>query len=154
MDSARYADTTGDRQNNRRNDYRFPYAWTYRDYVVRAFNEDKPYDQFIREQIAGDLLPADSAEAKRRKPSASTVRVLSFSLTTVSPGLGALSPSRPRLTSARGPWRSRRTPKCRASPSQVVSLTGIESLEAARRPSAAYCVFEESIGSVELNAEG
>jgi hypothetical protein len=38
-------------------DYRFPYAWTYRDYVVRAFNEDKPYDRFIMEQLAADQLP-------------------------------------------------------------------------------------------------
>ena len=56
LDSARYSDTTGDRQNNRNNDYRFPYAWTYRDYVVRAFNEDKPYDRFIMEQLAADKL--------------------------------------------------------------------------------------------------
>ena len=35
-----------------------PNAWRYRDYVIRAFNEDKPYDRFVREQIAGDLLPA------------------------------------------------------------------------------------------------
>jgi hypothetical protein len=56
LDSARYADTTGDRQNNRSSDYRFPYAWTYRDYVVRAFNSDKPYDRFILEQLAADRL--------------------------------------------------------------------------------------------------
>ncbi len=56
LDSARYADTTGDRTNNRNTDYRFPYAWTYRDYVVRAFNEDKPYDRFILEQLAADKL--------------------------------------------------------------------------------------------------
>src|SRR6185437_14171554 len=36
----------------------FPNAWRYRDYVIAAFNKDKPYDQFLREQIAGDLLPA------------------------------------------------------------------------------------------------
>lgn len=35
-------------------------AWRYRDYVIRSFNEDKPYDQFIREQIAGDLLAAET----------------------------------------------------------------------------------------------
>ncbi len=34
-----------------------PYAWRYRDYVIKAFNEDKPYDRFVQEQIAGDLLP-------------------------------------------------------------------------------------------------
>jgi hypothetical protein len=57
LDTARYSDTTGNRANNGRNDYRYPYAWTYRDYVVRAFNEDKPYDQFIKEQLAADQLP-------------------------------------------------------------------------------------------------
>ncbi len=35
------------------------YAYTYRDYVIRAFNTDLPYDQFLREQLAADLLPAD-----------------------------------------------------------------------------------------------
>ena len=35
-----------------------PNAWRYRDYVVRAFNDDKPYDQFVLEQLAGDELPA------------------------------------------------------------------------------------------------
>src|SRR5581483_11645441 len=38
--------------------FRYPYAWTYRDYVVRAFNEDKPYNRFILEQIAADKLNA------------------------------------------------------------------------------------------------
>jgi hypothetical protein len=57
LDSARYSDTSGDRTNRGRNDYRFPYAWTYRDYVVRAFNDDKPYDRFIMEQLAADQLP-------------------------------------------------------------------------------------------------
>ena len=56
LDSARYSDTTGDRLNNRNTDYRFPYAWTYRDYVVRAFNDDKPYDRFILEQLAADKM--------------------------------------------------------------------------------------------------
>lgn len=57
LDTARYADTTGDRENNMSSDYRYPYAWTYRDYVVRAFNEDKPYDRFVLEQLAADKLP-------------------------------------------------------------------------------------------------
>ncbi|MFZ9504510.1 MAG: DUF1549 domain-containing protein, partial [Cyclobacteriaceae bacterium] len=34
-----------------------PHAWRYRDYVIRAFNADKPYDRFLREQLAGDELP-------------------------------------------------------------------------------------------------
>jgi len=56
LDSARYSDTTGDRANNPGQDYRYPYAWTYRDYVIRAFNSDKPYDRFILEQLAADRL--------------------------------------------------------------------------------------------------
>ena len=55
LDVARYADSTGNDE-----DHRYPYAWRYRDYVIDAFNSDLPYDQFIREQIAGDLLPGAS----------------------------------------------------------------------------------------------
>ena len=56
LDVVRYADSAGFA-----NDYTRPNAWRYRDYVVRAFNDDKPYNQFIREQIAGDEIdPADS----------------------------------------------------------------------------------------------
>ena len=51
LDVARYADTAG-----LSNDYERSNMWRYRDYVVRSFNEDKPYDQFIIEQIAGDEL--------------------------------------------------------------------------------------------------
>ena len=58
LDSARYADTVGgDVKAARRGDYRYAYAWTYRDYVVKAFNEDKPYNQFILEQLAADQMP-------------------------------------------------------------------------------------------------
>lgn len=59
LDVARYADSNGLDEN-----VAFGHAWRYRDYVVRAFNEDKPYDQFLIEQLAGDLLPAAS-EAQR-----------------------------------------------------------------------------------------
>jgi cytochrome c553 len=52
LDVARYADSNGLDEN-----VAFGNAWRYRDYVVRAFNRDKPYDQFVREQLAGDLLP-------------------------------------------------------------------------------------------------
>ncbi len=52
LDVARYADSTGADE-----DHRYPHAWRYRDYVIDAFNRDLPYDRFIREQIAGDLLP-------------------------------------------------------------------------------------------------
>ena len=51
MDVARYADSTGFEM-----DYRRVNAWRYRDYVINAFNTDKPYSQFLREQIAGDEL--------------------------------------------------------------------------------------------------
>ncbi len=53
LDIARYADTCGNAS-----DYPIPQAHKYRDYVIRAFNDDMPYDRFIREQLAGDLLPA------------------------------------------------------------------------------------------------
>jgi cytochrome c553 len=57
LDVARYADSTGADE-----DYRYPYAWRYRDYVIEAFNRDVPYPQFVREQIAGDLLPPPAGE--------------------------------------------------------------------------------------------
>lgn len=59
LDVARYAETTGRDVN-----MTLPEAWRYRDYVVDAFNSDKPFDQFLREQIAGDLLAAKD-EKKR-----------------------------------------------------------------------------------------
>jgi len=52
MDVARFAESTGGDQNNV-----FQHAWRYRDWVIDAYNRDTPYDQFIRAQIAGDLLP-------------------------------------------------------------------------------------------------
>jgi mono/diheme cytochrome c family protein len=54
LDVARYADTKGYVFTEER---RFPYAYTYRDYVVRAFNEDLPYDRFVMEQLAADQMP-------------------------------------------------------------------------------------------------
>jgi Protein of unknown function (DUF1553)/Protein of unknown function (DUF1549)/Planctomycete cytochrome C len=54
LDVARYGDSTGGDE-----DYRNPYAWRYRDYVIQAFNADLPFDRFVVEQIAGDLLPAE-----------------------------------------------------------------------------------------------
>jgi Protein of unknown function (DUF1553)/Protein of unknown function (DUF1549)/Planctomycete cytochrome C len=52
MDLVRYADSCGHEY-----DYEFQGAWRYRDYLVRAFNTDLPFDRFTREQVAGDLLP-------------------------------------------------------------------------------------------------
>ena len=59
LDLARYADSNGADEN-----HGYPVAWRYRDYVVNAFNSDIPYDRFVVEQLAGDLLPAES-EAER-----------------------------------------------------------------------------------------
>jgi hypothetical protein len=56
LDVIRWAETNGSEANLYRKN-----AWHYRDYVVNAFNEDKPYDQFIREQLAGDQLGAGEA---------------------------------------------------------------------------------------------
>lgn len=55
LDTARYSDTAGSNANGL--DYRFPHAWTYRDWVIDAINSDMPYDQFIIHQLAADLLP-------------------------------------------------------------------------------------------------
>jgi hypothetical protein len=52
LDLVRFAETKG-----HEGDYEIPYAWRYRDYVIRAFRANVPYDQFVREHIAGDLLP-------------------------------------------------------------------------------------------------
>ena len=45
----------------------YPYAWRYRNWVIDCFNADKPFDQFVREQIAGDLLPSENAAQKDRQ---------------------------------------------------------------------------------------
>jgi hypothetical protein len=57
LDLARYADTSGTH-----NDLDRPHAWKYRDYVIRSFNDDKPYARFVAEQIAGDEI--DDADAQ------------------------------------------------------------------------------------------
>lgn len=57
LDVVRYADTAGFS-----NDFERPNSWRYRDYVVRSFNADKPFDRFITEQIAGDELGGDDPE--------------------------------------------------------------------------------------------
>ena len=57
LDVARYADSAGFA-----NDYARPNAWRYRDYVVRSFNRDQPYTEFVRQQIAGDEIDANDPE--------------------------------------------------------------------------------------------
>ncbi|SIN76472.1 EF hand [Singulisphaera sp. GP187] len=54
LDVARFAESSGKQVN-----INYPNAWRYRDYVIAALNEDKPFDRFIRENVAGDLLPAN-----------------------------------------------------------------------------------------------
>ncbi|MEM7454764.1 MAG: PSD1 and planctomycete cytochrome C domain-containing protein [Planctomycetota bacterium] len=57
LDVARYAESTGNAVN-----ITYPHAWRYRDYVIDAFNNDKPFNQFVKEQVAGDLIPAKTDE--------------------------------------------------------------------------------------------
>ena len=59
LDLVRYADSEGGGP-----DYALPHMWRYRDYVIRAFNQDRPYDRFVHEQIAGDAYSAYGAEGK------------------------------------------------------------------------------------------
>jgi hypothetical protein len=59
LDVARYGESSGRSAN-----FAYPHAWRYRDYVLAAFSKDKPYDQFIREQLAGDLLGAKDDKEK------------------------------------------------------------------------------------------
>lgn len=60
LDVARYGESTGSARN-----LPYPHAWRYRDYVISSFNNDKPYDRFVQEQIAGDLLPYADEEQRR-----------------------------------------------------------------------------------------
>ena len=67
LDVARFAESSG------KANMMYPNAWRYRDWVIAAFNDDKPYDAFVREQFAGDLLPAtdDRSEPSWRSRPAS-----------------------------------------------------------------------------------
>jgi hypothetical protein len=62
LDVVRYADTAGDNS-----DYPIPQMYKYRNWVIRAVNDDMPYDEFIRQQLAGDLLPAASTAERYEK---------------------------------------------------------------------------------------
>jgi hypothetical protein len=81
LDVARYGESTGKDLN-----VAFPHAWRYRDYVIAAFNKDKPYNQFIREQLAGDLLPANDAKTRAEQ-------LIATGFLAIGPkGLGELTP--------------------------------------------------------------
>ena len=77
LDLARYAESEGFKADETR-----PNAWRYRDYVIKSFNDDKPYDRFLREQIAGDELWPDDPDARiatafnRHYPDESNARIL------------------------------------------------------------------------------
>jgi len=71
LDVARFAESSGGGRT-----LLFKDAWRYRDYVIEAFNADRPFDQFLREQIAGDLLPWNSAEERRRQITATAYLAL------------------------------------------------------------------------------
>ena len=72
LDVARFGESTGKERN-----IPYNYAWRYRDYVFDSFAKDKPYDQFIREQIAGDLLPSKNAVEKNEHTTATGFLTLS-----------------------------------------------------------------------------
>ena len=77
LDLARYAESEGFKSDETR-----PNAWRYRDYVIKSFNQDKPYDRFVCEQIAGDELWPDDPDARvatgfnRNYPDESNARIL------------------------------------------------------------------------------
>jgi mono/diheme cytochrome c family protein len=58
LDVVRYAETNGYERDGPK-----PFAWRYRDYVIKSFNDDKPYDQFVKEQLAGDEMPGYQPDA-------------------------------------------------------------------------------------------
>jgi hypothetical protein len=60
LDVVRYADTAGENS-----DHPLPHAWRYRNWVIDAFNNDKPYDQFVRDQLAGDLMAENKPTEER-----------------------------------------------------------------------------------------
>ncbi|MCE9561424.1 MAG: PSD1 and planctomycete cytochrome C domain-containing protein [Planctomycetes bacterium] len=79
LDLVRYADTAGENS-----DHPLPHAWRYRNWVIEAFNRDLPYDQFLRDQIAGDILWA-RAEGERRKDEKPRTTILGFDASFMQP---------------------------------------------------------------------
>ena len=74
LDVVRFAESSGKEFN-----FSYPHAWPYRDYVIASLNADKPYDRFVREQIAGDLLPkAPDESAKQTEDRLIATSLLSF----------------------------------------------------------------------------
>src|SRR5207249_2022818 len=64
LDLVRFAETNSYERDNPK-----PHVWRYRDYVIRAFNDDKPFDRFVKEQLAGDeMIEAVKPQAERSEP--------------------------------------------------------------------------------------
>ena len=118
MDVVRFTETHGNEWN-----YEVHHAWRYRDYLIRAFNDDVPYDQFVREHIAGDLLPQprwnDPDEIQRigdrHRLSTGSAR----STTTTASACGRSATTWLTTRSTRSPRRSRR----RRSPAPAATIT-------------------------------
>ncbi|MEM9016746.1 MAG: PSD1 and planctomycete cytochrome C domain-containing protein [Verrucomicrobiota bacterium] len=64
LDVARYADTAITYRADTKTPHYYPYAFTYRDYVIESFNEDKPFDLFVKEQLAADLLGLEKRDPR------------------------------------------------------------------------------------------
>jgi hypothetical protein len=98
LDVVRYADTGG-----LSNDYERSNAWRYRDYVIRSFNDDKPYNQFVVEQIAGDEL----AEKLKEKDASQNSALSFLNLKTVDPAELVVATGFLRM----GPWETAMIPQ-------------------------------------------
>ena len=79
LDLARFAESSGGGRT-----LLFKDAWRYRDYVIEAFNAGVPFDRFIREQLAGDILPAQTPADARRQLTATAFLALSVEILRVS----------------------------------------------------------------------
>jgi len=97
MDVARYSDTKGDPTKRQTEDPRYPDAWTYRDYLIESFNQDKPFNQFIEEQLAADRLVVNEfQDAKKHKltaePAIATRESISATSIETKPNAGPVVP--------------------------------------------------------------
>ena len=121
---ARYADSSGFEQ-----DFDRPNAWRYRDYVIRAFNQDKPYDVFLKEQIAGDELDTRTddtliatgflrAGPRGRRSARRTTRSAATSTSTTD------RHDRARRAGADGPLRALPQPQVRSDPAEGLLQPG------------------------------
>ena len=102
LDAARYADSDGFEKDKTRN------VWFYRDWVVKAFNDDLPYDQFVTKQLAGDLLPNATQDDKAARIQSSSAWKRCLIAWTPSAKAFSVSPSSARNVTTTNSIRSRR----------------------------------------------